>query len=101
MGRSDEGDVDLLTSQQFEKLAAESLLQLQRYLRVGLLKRANDARHERMKRACGHDPYADSAFLAPRRATSRFKRMIQLGEDSTGILEEGAPGIGQLDTARS
>jgi predicted Zn-dependent protease len=47
-----------------------------------------------MKGACGYDPYADSAFLASRRAPSRFKSMIELGEDSTGIIEEGAPGIG-------
>jgi hypothetical protein len=47
-----------------------------------------------MKGACGHNPYADSAFLASRRAPSRFKSMIELGEDSAGNIQEGAPSIG-------
>jgi len=46
-----------------------------------------------MKWARGHNPYADAALLASRRASSRLKRVIKLGEDGTGIIEEGAPGI--------
>jgi hypothetical protein len=54
-----------------------------------------------MKGASGYDPYADPAFLASRRTSSCLKRMIELGEYSTRIIEEGAPGIGELNAARS
>ena len=48
----------------------------------------------------GHNPDADSAFFASGGAPCRFKGMIELSKDRAGIVEEGAPGIGQIDTAR-
>src|SRR5262244_3543585 len=53
-----------------------------------------------MKWTRGHNPDADSALLASRRAPCRIKSMIELSKDRAGMVEEGAPGVGQLDTAR-
>src|SRR5262249_17177945 len=53
-----------------------------------------------MKWTRGHNPDADSALLASRCAPCRIKSMIELGKDRAGIVEKGAPGVGQLDTAR-
>jgi hypothetical protein len=47
-----------------------------------------------MKWTRGHNPDADSALFASRRAPCRFKRMIELSKDRAGIVEERASGIG-------
>jgi hypothetical protein len=94
MGHSDERDIDLFASQQFEQFTAEALFQSHGYQRISFTKRTNGTRHQRMKWTRGHNPDADSAFFAPRRAPCRFKSMIELSKDRAGIVEERAPGIG-------
>ena len=47
MGRSDERNVDLFASQQFEQLPAEALFQSHGYQRIGFTKRTNGTRHQR------------------------------------------------------
>src|SRR5215813_3520909 len=51
-----------------------------------------------MKRTCGRNPHADSALFAARRAPCCFACVVQLCEHGAGIVEEGATGLGQLDT---
>src|SRR5262249_8621906 len=51
-----------------------------------------------MKRTCGRNPHADSALFAARRTPGRFACVVQLCEHGAGIVEEGATGLGQLDT---
>jgi hypothetical protein len=98
--RSDESDIDLFASQQIEQFPAEALLQTDGYQRIGLTKRTNGTRHQRMKWTRGHNPAANSALLASRRAPCRIESMIELSKDRSGIVEKGAPGVGQFDTAR-
>ena len=94
MGRSDERNINLFASQQFEQFPAEALFQSHGYQRIGFTKRTNGTRHQRMKWTRGHNPDADSALFASRRAPCRFKSMIELSKDRAGIVEEGAPGVG-------
>jgi len=94
MGQSDEGNINLLVSQQFEEVPPEPLFQSHGYQWIGFSKRTNGLRHQWMKWTRGHNPYADPALLAPRRAPGRFKSVIELGKDSTSIIKEGAPGVG-------
>src|SRR5438309_10689863 len=100
MGHSDECDINLLASQQLEQLPAEALFQSHGYQRIGFTKRTNGTRHQRMKWTRGHNPDADAALLASRRAPCRIESMIELSKDRAGIVEKGAPGVGQFDTAR-
>src|SRR5215467_11189266 len=79
----------------------EPFFQSHGYQWIGFSKRTNGLRDQWMKGTRGHNPYADPALLAPRRAPSCFKGVIELGEDSARIDKEGAPGIGQLNTACS
>src|SRR5712692_11277371 len=97
---SEESGVDLFISQAFDEFIAEGLLQRQRHARISLLKRANDPRYKWVKRARGRGPDADSALLASRRAPCRFACVVELHEHGAGIVEEGAPGLGQFDTTR-
>src|SRR5215467_323978 len=53
-----------------------------------------------MKWTRGHNPDADSALFASRRAPCGFKSMIEPSKHRAGIVEEGTPSVGQLDTAR-
>jgi hypothetical protein len=45
MGRSDQGDINLFASQQFEQFPAEALFQSHGYQRIGFTKRTNGTRH--------------------------------------------------------
>jgi hypothetical protein len=94
MGHSDECNIDLFASQQFEQFPAEAFFQSHGHLRIGFTKRTNGTWHQRMKWTRGHNPNADSTLFASRRAPCRFKSMIELSKDCAGIDEEGAPGIG-------
>src|SRR5262249_36109435 len=101
MGDSDEGNINLFASQQFQKVSTEPFFQSHGYQWIGFSKRTNGLRDQWMKGTRGHNPYADPALLASRRAPSCFKCVIELGKDSARIDKEGAPGIGQLNTACS
>jgi hypothetical protein len=100
MGRADEGSINLFVSQQFDEFVPEPLFQSQSDQRKSFLKRANDARDKWMKRTCRRDPDADSALLAARCASGRFKCVVELRKDRAGIIEKGAPRIGQLYPTR-
>jgi hypothetical protein len=53
-----------------------------------------------MKGACGHNPYADSAFLATRCAPRRFEGPIKLRENRAPMGEKCVTRVGELNAAR-
>src|SRR5262245_57013258 len=60
----------------------------------------NDARDEGMKWRRAREPDGDFPLLAARGAPGRRERMIDVGQDRTGIGEQRRAGVGQLDAAR-
>src|SRR5262249_4372336 len=53
-----------------------------------------------MERARGCNANGNSTLLSSRRPSCRFDCVIELCEYDAGILEEGAPCVGQLNTTR-
>src|SRR5262245_16929207 len=97
---SGESDVNSSIPHPLDKLITDHLLQPQRYERKRFPKRANGAGYERMKRAHRRNSHADLAQLSARGTPRRFKCLAEVRQHGTGIVEENAPGFGQLDTAR-
>ena len=52
-----------------------------------------------MERSRRGDSDAELALLTTRRASRRFNGSIELSEHRTGVLQEGAAGIGHFDAA--
>src|SRR5262245_1638551 len=53
-----------------------------------------------MKRTHRCNSYADLAQLSTRGTSGRFKCLVEMRQHGAGIVQENAPGVGQLDPAR-
>jgi hypothetical protein len=98
--RADKGDIERLRPQGSHQLNRAALLEGQRDQGMRIAKRADRPRHERMERRRTSKTHADAAALAAPRLLGRSNRTADSGEDRLGLLEEGAAGRGQLDSAR-
>src|SRR5262245_56123963 len=84
----------------FDKFITDHFLQPQRYERKGFSKCGNGAGYKRMKRTHRCNSHADLAQLSARSTPGRFKCLLEMRQHGTGIIEENAPGVGQLDPTR-
>src|SRR5262245_51386537 len=82
------------------ELAAATLLEHKRHQRRHLAKRANDPRHEWMKRRRARETNHDATLFATRGAPRRRGGPIHLVEDGACALEEGGARVSELNPSR-
>src|ERR1700761_7984309 len=99
-GIANERDVHPFVAQLLGDLIAQPFLQSQRYKRKILLKVADRAGYERMKRCGRRDADAEAALFAPGRASGGIDGAFDMIEQKPRLLEQCKPGFGQLDATR-
>ena len=95
-----EGRIDRLVPQPLHQTAGSAFLEAHRYARRGFPKRAEQARHDRVKRRGARESDNDAALFSACGALRRCAGVLDVTQYLPRLGEQGFAGIGQRHAAR-